>query len=159
MLGAAVDLEDLAGDPRARGRREVERARGDVLDGAGATHRRVAVELVAQLLLRVGAGLPERYGLPRPERGLFQDHPTISDTILSRISHGKIEPRPGIAELTSSGARFRDGHDDELDAKFRELVGPVLGTERTERLLATCWQFDDLDDVSELLVQTVPSDA
>ena len=48
--------------------------------------------------------------------------------------------------------------DDELDAKFRELVGPVLGAERTERLLATCWQFDDLDDVSELLAQTVPSD-
>ena len=30
-------------------------------------------------------------------------------------------------------------NDDELDAKFRELVGPVLGPERTERLLATCW--------------------
>ena len=48
--------------------------------------------------------------------------------------------------------------DDELDAKFRELVGPVLGAERTERLLATCWRFDELDDVSELLAQTVPSD-
>jgi 2-methylcitrate dehydratase PrpD len=48
--------------------------------------------------------------------------------------------------------------DDELDAKFRELVGPVLGEERTERLLATCWQLDELDDVSELLAQTVPSD-
>ena len=48
--------------------------------------------------------------------------------------------------------------DDELDAKFRELVGPVLGAERTERLLATCWGFDELDDVSQLLAQTVPSD-
>ncbi len=48
--------------------------------------------------------------------------------------------------------------DDELDAKFRELVGPVLGSERTERLLATCWRFDELDDVSQLLAQTVPSD-
>ncbi|HKV22847.1 MAG TPA: MmgE/PrpD family protein [Mycobacterium sp.] len=49
-------------------------------------------------------------------------------------------------------------NDAELDAKFRELVGPVLGSERTERLLATCWSFDELDDVSELLAQTVPSD-
>jgi 2-methylcitrate dehydratase PrpD len=49
-------------------------------------------------------------------------------------------------------------NDDELDAKFRELVGPVLGPERTERLLATCWGLDDLTDVSELLAQTVPSD-
>ena len=48
--------------------------------------------------------------------------------------------------------------DDELDAKFRELVGPVLGAERTERLLATCWRFDDLSDVSDLLAQTVPAD-
>ena len=46
--------------------------------------------------------------------------------------------------------------DDELAAKFRELVGPVLGSERTERLLATCWRVDELPDVSELLAQTVP---
>jgi 2-methylcitrate dehydratase PrpD len=46
--------------------------------------------------------------------------------------------------------------DDELDAKFRELVGPILGTERTEQLLATCWRIDELPDVSVLLTQTVP---
>ena len=71
---------------------------------------------LAQLLLRVGAGLPESYGLPKPERGLFQDHPTISDTILSRISHGKIEPRPGITELTGAGVRFADGREERVDA-------------------------------------------
>lgn len=48
--------------------------------------------------------------------------------------------------------------DDELDAKFRELVGPVLGAQRTEQLLSTCWRFDELTDVSTLLAQTVPSD-
>ena len=47
--------------------------------------------------------------------------------------------------------------DDELAAKFRELVGPELGPERTERLLDTCWRVDELEDVSELLAQTVPS--
>ena len=46
--------------------------------------------------------------------------------------------------------------DDELGAKFRELVGPVLGPERTDRLLATCWRVDELADVSALLKQTVP---
>ena len=92
---------------------------------------------LAQLLLRVGAGLPERYGLPRPERGLFQDHPTISDTILSRISHGKIEPRPAIEALAGDSVRFADGREDEVDAIVwctgyrvilpfldQELVGP-----------------------------------
>ncbi len=47
--------------------------------------------------------------------------------------------------------------DDELGAKFRELVGPVLGPERTEQLLATCWRVDELADVSVLLSQTVPT--
>ena len=46
--------------------------------------------------------------------------------------------------------------DDELAAKFRELVEPVLGVERAERLLATCWRVDELPDVSVLLAQTVP---
>jgi 2-methylcitrate dehydratase PrpD len=47
--------------------------------------------------------------------------------------------------------------DDELSAKFRELVDPVLGQERAERLLATCWRVDELPDVSALLTQTVPA--
>jgi len=47
--------------------------------------------------------------------------------------------------------------DDELGVKFRELVGPVLGAERAERLLDTCWRVDELPDVSVLLQQTVPA--
>ena len=46
--------------------------------------------------------------------------------------------------------------DDELSTKFRDLVAPVLGSERTEALLSTCWDIDQLDDVSTLLAQTVP---
>lgn len=48
-------------------------------------------------------------------------------------------------------------HDDELDAKFRVLVDPVLGAERTEELLAMCWRVDTLADVSVLLAHTVPN--
>jgi 2-methylcitrate dehydratase PrpD len=47
--------------------------------------------------------------------------------------------------------------DDELSAKFRDLVGPVLGAERTGRLLETCWHVEELTDLSVLLVQTVPA--
>ena len=71
---------------------------------------------LSQLLLRVVVGAPERYGLPAPQRGLFQDHPTISDTILSRISHGRIAPKPGITELTGGGVRFADGTEEAVDA-------------------------------------------
>ena len=95
---------------------------------------------LSQLLLRLAVGPPERYGLPAPRRGLFQDHPTISDTILSRISHGRVEPKPGVAELAGESVRFADGSEEAVDAivwctGYRvafpfldpELLGPVPG--------------------------------
>ena len=71
---------------------------------------------LSQGLLRLAVGPPDRYGLPAPERGLFQAHPTISDTILSRISHGEIEPRPGIERLAGDRVRFTDGAEAQADA-------------------------------------------
>jgi Flavin-binding monooxygenase-like len=71
---------------------------------------------VAQTILRVTVGPPERYGLPGPARGLFQDHPTITDTVPSRISHGQIAPKPGIEELAGEGVRFTDGSEEPIDA-------------------------------------------
>jgi hypothetical protein len=71
---------------------------------------------LAQLLLRITVGPPERYGLPGPERGLFQDHPTISDTIPSRISHGRIAPKPGLERLAGRRVRFADGSEEPVDA-------------------------------------------
>jgi len=46
--------------------------------------------------------------------------------------------------------------DDDLSAKFRDLVSPLLGSPRTETLLNTCWHVDELADVTALLAQTVP---
>ena len=71
---------------------------------------------LSQTLLRVVTGPPERYGLPEPASGLFQSHPTITDTVLSRISHGRIEPKPGIDSFEGSAVRFVDGTSEELDA-------------------------------------------
>ena len=47
--------------------------------------------------------------------------------------------------------------DDELDAKFRELVGPVLGAKRTEQLLATCWRSMNFPTSRCCSTQTVPA--
>jgi len=71
---------------------------------------------LAHLLLRLSVGPPERCGLPKPERGVFEGHPTISDTIVSRIAHGAIAPRPGIERLEGDRVRFTDGRVDEVDA-------------------------------------------
>ena len=71
---------------------------------------------LSQTLLRVVTGPPERYGLPAPDSGLFQSHPTITDTVLSRISHGRIAPKPGIESFSAEGVTFVDGSSEPLDA-------------------------------------------
>ncbi len=70
---------------------------------------------VAETMLRVAVGTPQSYGLPAPAGGLFQNHPTISDTILHRVTHGEVVPRPGIARFEGSRVHFTDGTSDEVD--------------------------------------------
>ena len=65
--------------------------------------------------LRLVVGDMERYGLPRPDHPFGSAHPTVSDDILSRIAHGKITPKPNIAELTERTVRFADGSEVEAD--------------------------------------------
>ncbi len=70
---------------------------------------------LAETMLRLAVGTPQSYGLPAPAGGLFQNHPTISDTILHRITHGEVVPRPGVARLDGRTVRFVDGTADEVD--------------------------------------------
>lgn len=46
--------------------------------------------------------------------------------------------------------------DDDLGAKFRDLVVPVLGFQRAEALLSACWRVDEMPDISEIFIHTVP---
>jgi cation diffusion facilitator CzcD-associated flavoprotein CzcO len=71
---------------------------------------------LSQALLKLTVGPPDRYGLPAPTHGLFQDHPTITDTVLSRISHGELTPKPGIEALDGDAVRFTDGTSEPVDA-------------------------------------------
>lgn len=72
-------------------------------------------EPVFTLMLRLQQGKVENYGLPRPEHSLMQAHPTISSTILDRIGHGAIVPKPNIAELCGDRVRFTDGSTEAVD--------------------------------------------
>ena len=71
---------------------------------------------VAQFLLKATVGPPERLGLPAPQRGLFQDHPTITDTVPSRIAHGAITPVGAIDSLNGRSVRFAEGREEPVDA-------------------------------------------
>ncbi|GAA3518538.1 flavin-containing monooxygenase [Nocardioides daeguensis] len=70
---------------------------------------------LAETMLRVAVGRPEDYGLPAPAGGLFQNHPTISDTILHRLTHGEVVARPGIERLDGGRVVFTDGRSERVD--------------------------------------------
>ncbi|RGC66606.1 putative oxidoreductase CzcO [Micromonospora sp. MW-13] len=88
----------------------------DTLNGALA--RRLPWRLrqrISQAMLAATVGPPPRYGLPAPAHGFLQDHPTLSDALLSRLTHGAVEARPGIAAFHGDRVEFTDGRIDEVD--------------------------------------------
>ena len=64
---------------------------------------------VGELVVRLHTGRPERYGLPRPDHRFGEAHPTVSGRILDRIIHGRVTPRPNIAQLGPDWVQFADG--------------------------------------------------
>jgi cation diffusion facilitator CzcD-associated flavoprotein CzcO len=64
---------------------------------------------VSELIIRLHVGRPERYGLPRPDHRFGEAHPTVSGRILDRIIHGRVTPRPNIAQLGTDWVQFADG--------------------------------------------------
>ncbi len=70
---------------------------------------------ITHAMLRLAVGRPESYGLPAPAGGFLRSHPTISDSVLSRLTHGEIEVRAGIDSLAGDGVVFSDGRRDDVD--------------------------------------------
>ena len=68
-----------------------------------------------QAILRVAVGRYEDYGLPKPDHGIMQAHPTISDNILSRMAHGEITAKPNIERLDGDSVVFTDGSREKAD--------------------------------------------
>ncbi|GAB3693548.1 NAD(P)-binding domain-containing protein [Saccharopolyspora tripterygii] len=69
-----------------------------------------------EVLLHLSRGRITDYGLPEPDHRVMEAPITISDELLSRLSHGEITVRPGIREFTAEGIAFSDGSEEELDA-------------------------------------------
>ncbi|WP_372787695.1 flavin-containing monooxygenase [Paraconexibacter sp.] len=64
---------------------------------------------VVEKLVLAATGPLEKYGLPKPDHGFGQAHPTVSGRILDRIGHGTITPKPNIARLHDREIEFTDG--------------------------------------------------
>ena len=92
--------------------------------------------------------------------------------LMARIS---VQPSPDVPhEACVMSARLRDGReltvrvddatgtpgnrisDEELLAKFHDLVDDVLGAEQAERLAGLVWAVDTAPSVAELVAATVP---
>ncbi|SEU47143.1 flavin-containing monooxygenase [Nonomuraea wenchangensis] len=95
---------------------------------------------VAETLLRLAVGTPQSYGLPAPSGGLFQNHPTISDTILHRLTHGEVTARPGIERLDGDRVVFVGGTSDPVD-----VIVWATGYRVTIPFLSSRWVGDDAE--------------
>jgi 2-methylcitrate dehydratase PrpD len=75
--------------------------------------------------------------------------------------------RAAVVEIEMHGgqtyryfARTRKGDpddpltDEELTAKYRELVTPMIGDRSSAHLLDTLWKLDQFDDVAKLEVSS-----
>ena len=112
---------------------------------------------------RVGTPELEQEVLVRPDIVELRDRvKVVADPALGK-QDADVEITLASGRTVSTEVRGNRGtpaaplHDDELSVKFRDLVGPVLGADRTGTLLETCWHVDELTDLSTLLAQTVPA--
>jgi dimethylaniline monooxygenase (N-oxide forming) len=64
---------------------------------------------------RVVVGSPQRRGLPKPDHGFLQAHPTISAELLDRIGHGELVMRPDVDRFDGETVRFVDGARTDID--------------------------------------------
>ncbi len=122
---------------------------------------------ITHAILRVAVGRPETYGLPPASHGFLRGHPTISDAILSRLTHGEITPKPGIAELAGTEVRFSDGTSEAIDVivwctgytvSVPYIDAEVLGAAPADLSLYKRIFHHELDDLFFIgLVQTTGS--
>lgn len=95
---------------------------------------------VAETVLRLAVGTPQSYGLPRPADGLFRNHPTVSDTILHRLTHGEVVARPGVERLDGARVVFTDGTAEGVD-----VIVWATGYHVTIPFLDSTWLGDDAE--------------
>ncbi len=75
----------------------------------------VVRRLVIRSVLRFSVGDLQRYGLPEPDHELFASHPIINSQLPYYTAHGRIVPKPNIAELCGDEVRFEDGSRETVD--------------------------------------------
>jgi cation diffusion facilitator CzcD-associated flavoprotein CzcO len=71
---------------------------------------------LARPLPYLASGRMEDFGLPRPNHGFLEAHPTVSSELLLRLGSGDAIAKPNVAELQGDRVSFEDGSTEEIDA-------------------------------------------
>lgn len=71
---------------------------------------------ISQRLLELSLGDLEAFGLPKPDHGLGEAHPTLSSELPHLIRTRRIVPRPALVRVAGSSAYFSDGSEAVVDA-------------------------------------------
>jgi cation diffusion facilitator CzcD-associated flavoprotein CzcO len=62
------------------------------------------------------SGKPESFGLPRPDHGFLEAHPTVSSELLLRLGSGDATAKPNVERLDGETVHFVDGTSQDFDA-------------------------------------------
>ena len=71
---------------------------------------------MAKPLPYIASGRMEDFGLPHPNHGFLEAHPTVSSELLVRLGHGDAVAKPNVSELQGDRVAFEDGTVEEIDA-------------------------------------------
>ena len=92
---------------------------GQPTDKLVKTNPRLPLKLqrwLARPLPCIASGRMEDFGLPHPNHGFLEAHPTVSSELLLRLGSGDAIAKPNIAELQGDRVRFEDGSVEQVDA-------------------------------------------
>lgn len=65
--------------------------------------------------LWLARGNVSRYGLPKPNHRVLEEHPTISSDLFHLIGHGRISVKPNVTRLAGDEVIFADGSRQAFD--------------------------------------------
>jgi thioredoxin reductase len=70
---------------------------------------------IYSLILKLLIGLPQDYGLPKPDHKFFETHPIVNQLIYYYVGQGDILPKPDVDELRGGRVLFKDGSEEQID--------------------------------------------
>jgi cation diffusion facilitator CzcD-associated flavoprotein CzcO len=70
---------------------------------------------VVRKVLQFSVGDLRRYGLPAPDHDLFASHPIVNSQLPYYVAHGRITPKPNVAQLFGNRVRFEDETSEAID--------------------------------------------